>query len=654
MKENDVSSYDILRRIDNPAEIKRLNEEELELLAAQIRHRIIDVVSRSGGHLASSLGVVELTIALNYAFNFPEDKIVWDVGHQCYAHKILTGRNERFETLRQADGVSGFPRRCESEYDAFDTGHAGTSISAALGMASARDHHKKDHKVIAVIGDGSMTSGLAFEGLNQAGVSKSNLTVVLNDNKMSISHNVGALSQHLNRIITGRWYTRMREEFNQVFKTVMGGQITHFAKRVEEAVKGVIVPGKLFEDLGFKYIGPIEGHETSYLIETFEAVKQLKGPKLVHVITTKGKGYGPAEKKSHAFHGVSPFHQETGVSRKKSKNPTYTSVFADTLVELAGEDEKIIGITAAMPEGTGLLNFAEKFPDRFYDVGIAEEHATTFAAGLATEGMKPVVAIYSTFLQRAFDQILHDVCLMNLNVTFAIDRAGIVGEDGATHQGLFDISFLRSIPNMVMMAPKDEGELRRMLKTAISHRGPAAIRYPRGVAEGVKLPKVIQSLPVGKGELLTDGTDILIIAIGTSVNQAVPTAQTLLDEGYNPAVINARFIKPLDEELITRMASKCGLVLTVEEGVLAGGFGSAVMELFERRNVTDVTLKRIGIEDMFVQHGAQSAKRKEHGLDTESVTRTAREFLRLHGKKPHPVTGGVIDSEKKAVGFHSG
>ncbi|VAX22572.1 1-deoxy-D-xylulose 5-phosphate synthase [hydrothermal vent metagenome] len=619
-------SYDLLDRILGPQDIKSLSIEELTELAKEVRHRIIDVVSRSGGHLASSLGVVELTIAMQYVYDAPRDKIIWDVGHQCYANKILTGRNDRFDTLRKEGGLSGFPAREESEYDPFTTGHAGTSISAALGLAQARDLQGDDYKVIAVIGDGSMTAGLAFEGLNHAGSLNTNLTVILNDNKMSISSNVGALSQHLNRMITGRWYRRVKERFAQALHTVAGDQVTYFAKKFEEAMKAAIVPGGLFEDLGYKYVGPIEGHELSYLIETFQAVKRLKGPKLVHVVTTKGKGYGPAEKKAHSFHGVSPFHTDTGASKKKGK-ASYTEIFSDTLIDLAKEDDKIVAITAAMPEGTGLDKFALEFPERFFDVGIAEQHATTFAAGLAAEGMKPVVAIYSTFLQRVFDQIIHDVSLMNLNVTFAVDRAGIVGEDGVTHQGLFDYTYLRCAPNMVVMAPKDENELKRMLKTALYHPGPAAMRYPRGAIVGVKPQKNIEPVEIGRGEILKEGTDICLLAVGDPVQASMEAALQLEKDGYSVAVVNARFVKPLDEALIKKMGERCGLILTVEENVLAGGFGSAVLELIERARVPHVAIRRIGIPDEYVSHGSQSDKRKEYGLDAGGIERVAREFL---------------------------
>ncbi|MBI5816055.1 MAG: 1-deoxy-D-xylulose-5-phosphate synthase [Nitrospinae bacterium] len=644
------SGYPILSRIKSPGDIKSLDVPELEKLAEELRAKIIEVVSRNGGHLASSLGVVELTIAMHYVYDAPEDKIIWDVGHQCYAHKLLTGRYERFNTLRKSGGISGFPSRTESPYDCFNTGHAGTSISAALGFAQARDHRGKQNKVIAVIGDGSMTAGLAFEGLNHAGAMHTNLTVVLNDNKMSISHNVGALSQHLNRIITGKWYVKLKEEFGQVIQSVAGDQVAQFTKRFEEAIKGIIVPGKLFEDLGYKYVGPIAGHEISYLIETLLAAKDLKGPKLIHVITTKGKGYAPAEEKAQSFHGVSPFHPATGDSIKTVSKMTYTDVFADALIDLAKKDKSIVAITAAMPEGTGLSKFAGVFPDRFYDVGIAEQHATTFAAGMAADGMKPVVAIYSTFLQRVFDQIAHDVCLMDLNVTFAVDRAGLVGEDGATHQGLYDYTYLRCVPNMVVMAPKDEHELPLMLKAAVDHPGPAAIRYPRGAVFGTRNASDTPPVAIGKGELLRDGADLCIIAAGNPVYAALEAAVRLSAEGLDVAVVNARFVKPLDAELIERMGEKCGLLMTVEENTLAGGFGSAVMELIESKRIPHVAVRRLGLPDVFVEHASQAEQREKFGLDANGIERAAREFVH-DSRSANPVNGS--SHAQKAAGYPS-
>jgi len=626
-KTNPDTIYEILSKVASPADIKMMSVPELVKLADEIRRRIIDVVSRSGGHLASSLGVVELTIALHYVYDTPKDKIVWDVGHQCYAHKILTGRNERFDTLRQAGGISGFPSVTESPYDCFNTGHAGTSISAALGLAQARDLKGDDHKVLAVIGDGSMTAGLAFEGLNHAGSLHTNLTVVLNDNKMSISGNVGALSQHLNKIITRKWFVRIEKEWDQMMDTIVGDPALQFSQRFREAVKGMIIPGKLFEDLGYKYVGPIEGHEISYLIETFRAVKELEGPKLVHVVTTKGKGYPPAEEKAQSFHGVSPFHPETGSAIKTRTSKTYTEVFSDALIDLAVKDRRIVAITAAMREGSGLAPFSEKFPDRFFDVGIAEQHATTFAAGLAMAGLKPVVAIYSTFLQRVFDQIIHDVCLSGLDVTFAIDRAGIVGEDGVTHQGLFDLAYLRCAPGMVVMAPKDEPELARMLRTAIEHPGPAALRYPRGAGAGLDITRECDPIPIGQAELSRDGEDLCVIAVGTMTGPSMAAAKSLEDEGFKVAVVNARFIKPLDGKMIAMMGERCGRLLTVEENVLAGGFGSAVLELVESRKIPHTSCRRIGVDDVFIEHGDANVMRAKAGLDAKGIAAAARTFI---------------------------
>ncbi|MBI3600516.1 MAG: 1-deoxy-D-xylulose-5-phosphate synthase, partial [Nitrospinae bacterium] len=564
----------LLNTINSPDDLKKINRSSLPELSKEIRKFIIDSVSKTGGHLASSLGVVDLTIALHYIFKTPEDIIIWDVGHQCYTHKILTGRRENFATLRQYGGISGFPRREESVYDAFDTGHSGTSISIALAYAKARDKTGGGNSVIAVIGDGSMTSGLALEGLNNAGTLNSDIIVVLNDNKMSISPNVGAISAHLNKIITGQLYNRMKGDVEYLLKTIpaIGGQMAKFAHRVEEAVKGLFVPGRFFEDLGFKYVGPIDGHNINHLLDTFESVKRLKGPILVHVVTTKGKGYKPAEDEADSFHGVSQFDVTTGSFKKKKSPPSYTEIFSKTLVSLADSDDKIVAITAAMADGTGLDRFEERFKDRFYDVGIAEQHAVTFAAGLAVKGFKPVVAIYSTFLQRAYDQILHDVCLTNLPVTFAIDRAGIVGEDGATHQGLFDLSYLRSLPNMVLMAPKDENELQYILKTAIEYNGPAAVRYPRGSGEGVKLEKDFNAIEIGRGEIIRNGGDIVILAIGNTVYPSLEAASLLMNSGIDAAVVNMRFVKPIDRDIIIAFAKKSRIIVTVEENVLQGGF----------------------------------------------------------------------------------
>jgi 1-deoxy-D-xylulose-5-phosphate synthase len=574
--------------------------------------------------------VVELTTVLHYVFDFPRDKLVWDVGHQSYAHKLLTGRKDRFHTLRQYEGISGFPKRDESPYDAFDSGHSGTSISSALGMAEARRLKGEEGKIIAVIGDGSMTAGLAFEGLNQTGHIDQDLIVILNDNEMSISRNVGALSSYLNRLMTGQFVNRFRNDMKDFLETLpgIGKSVLRFAKQAEESLKGLLMPGLLFEELGLKYIGPIDGHRLDYLIETFQNIKKLRGPILVHVITKKGKGYPPAETNPDRFHGVPPFVIETGELRNDQKSPpTYTEVFGETLCQLARENKRLIAITAAMQNGTGLEEFARRFPDRFYDIGIAEQHAVTFAAGLALEGMKPVVAIYSTFLQRAYDQILQDVCLQNLPVIFALDRGGIVGEDGPTHHGLFDFSYLRHIPNIIVMVPKDEIEFQHMIKTATECPMPVAFRYPRGKGMGVRREVSLQSIDIGKGEVLREGQDILIIAIGSTVYPSLRAAERLADVGIQAAVINSRFLKPLDGTLLCDWAKRTGKVLTVEENVLQGGFGSAVLELFQERGIFSIQVKRLGIPDIFVEHGPQTLLREKYGIDEKGIFKGVMEMF---------------------------
>jgi 1-deoxy-D-xylulose-5-phosphate synthase len=553
------------------------------------------------------------------------------VGHQSYVHKLLTGRKDRFHTLRQYKGISGFPKREESPYDAFDSGHSGASISSALGMAEARRLRGEEGKVIAVIGDGSMTAGLAFEGLNQTGDIDQDLIVILNDNEMSISPNVGALSSYLNRLMTGEFAYRFRKEIKKFLEGLpprIGKKLLRFAKHAEESLKGLLIPGLLFEEMGLQYIGPIDGHRMDYLIETFQNIKKLRGPILVHVITQKGKGYLPAERSPDRFHGVPPFVIETGELRSGQKNPpSYTEVFGETLCQLARENKRLIAITAAMQSGTGLEEFARQFPNRFYDIGIAEQHAVTFAAGLALEGMKPVVAIYSTFLQRAYDQVLQDVCLQNLPVVFALDRGGIVGEDGPTHHGLFDFSYLRHIPNLVIMVPKDENEFRHMIKTAMECPSPAAFRYPRGRGMGVKRDDSFQSIDVGKGEVLREGRDIVIVAIGTTVYPSLRAAEKLADTGIQAAVVNSRFLKPLDENLLCDWAKRTGKVLTVEENVLQGGFGSAVLELFEQRDLTSVQVKRLGIPDIFVEHGPQAVLREMYGIDESGIVQGVKKMF---------------------------
>lgn len=628
----------LLDQIQTPHDIKRLDLEELERLCSEIREEILLTVSKNGGHLSSNLGVVELTIALHYVFDLPIDKVVWDVGHQTYAHKILTGRRDRFHTLRQYGGISGFPKREESPYDAFDSGHSGTSISSALGMAEARRKRGEQGKMIAVIGDGSMTAGLAFEGLNQVGHIDQDLIVVLNDNEMSISPNVGALSSYLNRLMTGQFVNRFRDEMKSFLETLpgIGKSVLRFAKQAEESLKGFLMPGLLFEELGLKYIGPIDGHRLDFLIETFQNIKKLRGPILIHVITKKGKGYPPAEKDPTRFHGVSPFNIETGELRPSLNEdlPSYTEVFGETICQLAREDKRLVAITAAMQSGTGLEEYSRRFPDRFYDIGIAEQHAVTFAAGLALEGMKPVVAIYSTFLQRAYDQIVQDICLQNLPVVFAMDRAGIVGEDGPTHHGLFDFSYLRHIPNLIVMVPKDEEEFRHMIKTAIDCHQPVALRYPRGKGEGVKKNSELNRLEIGKGELLREGRDVLILAIGVTVYPALRAAKRLEEHNLSTAVINCRFLKPLDRSLICEWAQRTGRVLTVEENVLQGGFGSAILELLQEEGLYSIQTKRLGIPDLFVEHGPQSLLREKYGIDEKGIYRGVVEMFKIESHNP--------------------
>jgi 1-deoxy-D-xylulose-5-phosphate synthase len=617
----------LLEDIKSPADLKELSYKELDELAGELRETIIKGVSAGGGHLASNLGVVELSIALHYVFDTPKDKIIWDVGHQCYTHKLLTGRYEKFSTLRRYKGISGFPKRSESPYDAFGTGHSSTSISAATGIIEARDKKGETYKVIAVIGDGAMTAGLAFEGLNHAGQLKKDLIVVLNDNEMSISRNVGALSSYLNRILTGEMFQRFKKDTKNLIESIpkLGVPVARFAQKLEESLKGLFLPGILFEELGFNYIGPIDGHNIELLIETFKKIKHLEHPTLIHVITKKGKGYEFSEKDPCVFHGIGPFEPETG--SPLSSSVTYSDVFGRALTRLAEDNPKVIAISAAMKEGTGLTSFAEKYPDRFYDVGIAEPHAVTFAAGLAIEGMRPVVAIYSTFLQRAYDEIVHDVCLQNLPVVFAIDRAGIVGEDGPTHQGAFDISYLRHIPNIVVMAPKDASELEAMLSLALKHNGPVAIRYPRGKASE---PSVVStnSFGIGESEVLKEGDDIALLAIGNTVQSVLSASERLEKDGISTMVVNMRFVKPLDKELIRSVALKLKKIITIEENTIQGGFGSAVLECINKMGIHDAEVKMLGIPDEFVEQGTQAELRKKYGIDEEGIYSTAVSFIK--------------------------
>ncbi len=619
----------ILDKINSTQDLRTLPQTELPALALEIREEIIDVVSKTGGHLASSLGVVDLTIALHYAFDTPKDRIVWDVGHQAYAHKILTGRRAQFPMLRQHGGLSGFPKREESPCDHFDVGHASTSISAALGMAAARDIKGEDYRVIAVIGDGSISAGLAFEGMNQAGHLKKNLVVVLNDNEMSISPNVGALSSYLNKLMTGNFYTKLRKETKQFLQGIpkVGESMFNLAKRAEDSIKGLMVPGMLFEDLGFQYIGPIDGHNIDHLLEMFHNIKNYTWPVLVHVVTRKGKGCEFAERDPSRFHGTPPFDPVTGRTTRKASVLSYTEVFGQTMIKLAENNDTIVAISAAMSEGTGLDKFSEQFPDRFFDVGIAESHGVTFACGLAAEGLHPVAAIYSTFTQRAYDQVVHDLCLQNLPVMLALDRAGLVGEDGPTHHGVFDIAYLRHVPNMIVMAPKDENELQHMIKTAVEHPGPAAVRYPRGTGYGVPMDQELKKMEIGKAEVLIDGTDVAIIAIGNMVYPSIEAAKRLAGDGISAAVVNARFVKPLDENIIIQTAKLTGKVVTVEEHALLGGFGSAVLECLDAARVSGVKSLRIGLPDSYIEHGAQNVLRHKYGLDADSIYSSVKEFI---------------------------
>lgn len=621
----------MLSEINSPEDLKKLPRSALPRLAEEIRQEIVEVVSNNGGHLASSLGVVELTIALHYVFDSPRDKIIWDVGHQSYAHKLLTGRKDRFHTLRKLDGLSGFTKSSESPHDAFTTGHSSTSISAALGIACAKQLQHDHSKVVAIIGDGSMTAGMAYEALNQAGDLKKDLIVILNDNDMSIARNVGAVSSLLSRAFSGQRLQTWRREFGEFLRSLprIGTNVYRWAKRSEESFKTFITPGMLFEAFNFDYFGPINGHNLSHLITILSNIKNLKEPVLLHVTTTKGKGYAQAEQNPVYFHGIGRFDVNTGSSTApKSVIPTYTDVFGDFVTKLAEGDPRIVAVTAAMPEGTGLAKFADRFADRFFDVGIAEQHGVTFAAGMAAEGFRPIVAIYSTFLQRAYDQIIHDVCIEKLPVIFAIDRGGLVGEDGPTHNGQFDLSYLRTLPNMVIMAPKDENELCRMLKTAVLHDGPIALRYPRGPALGVTLDTHPTPLQVGGAEIVTSGSDLLILAIGRMVNEAAMAAEELKRNGIHATVVNSRFIKPLDEKLILQLCLDIPRVLIVEENALQGGFGSAVLELLADHNVAPTHIVRIGLPDQFIEHGNLSQLWEKYGLNAGGIVLRANQLIR--------------------------
>lgn len=624
MENKQALTKNILEHINSPADVKALNLDELKQLAEEIRHFLISVISKTGGHLAPNLGVVELTLALHRVFSTPEDKIVFDVGHQSYIHKIITGRREQFPTLRQYGGLSGFPKRSESEHDAFGTGHSSTSISAAVGMAVARDLQGQDYNVVAVIGDGSMTGGMAFEALNNAGMLHKKMIVVLNDNEMSISKNVGAMSEYLYQLRTGETYNRIKNDLEGWLKNMeFGSDVLKAIRRLKGSVKYLMVPTSIFEELGFTYLGPVDGHDLQTLTEVLQAAKKIDGPVLVHVLTKKGRGYKPAEESPNKFHGTGPFDIATG---KKIANPnapiTYTEVFGKTITELADADPKIIGITAAMPDGTGLTTFAKAHPERFFDVGIAEQHAVTSAAGAAAAGLKPVAAIYSTFLQRAYDSVLHDICMQKLHVTLCLDRAGLVGDDGFTHHGVFDYAYLRSMPEMTVMAPKDENELRHMLKTAVECNGPVSVRYPRGSGVGVDITEPLHTLPLGKAEVLREGSDVCIWAIGSMVSSALQVAEELAQQGISAGVVNMRFAKPLDKELLLEHAQKYTKLITLEEGMLQGGVGSAVLEtLNEAQLLQHCQVLTLGIPDEFVLHGDKRLLLRDLELDVPAIVR---------------------------------
>ncbi|CDM66029.1 1-deoxy-D-xylulose-5-phosphate synthase [Pyrinomonas methylaliphatogenes] len=622
---------ELLQTINSPEDLRRLPLDLLPKVAQEVRQYIIETMSRIGGHTGASLGAVELAVALHYAFDTPRDRLVWDVGHQAYAHKILTGRRDQFPTIRQYGGLSGFLRRDESEYDTFGAGHASTSISAALGMAIARDRKGENYHVCAIIGDASLPGGMAMEAINQAGHLKTRLIVLLNDNEMSIAPSVGALTGYLNRIREAQGYHRFKDEIGETLRSIpgVGERLHQAAKTVKDAIAAAVLPGALVNELGFKYIGYIDGHDTTALVRALREAQQIKdGPVIVHALTVKGKGYPPAEKNRYKWHASGPFDISTGAAIKSAKPspPTYTSVFSNALCELMAKDERIVAITAAMPDGTGVDQALEKFPGRAFDVGIAEQHAVTFAAGLACEGLRPVAAIYSTFLQRAFDQIVHDVCIQNLHVVFAMDRAGIVGADGPTHHGLLDIAYMRIVPNMVVMAPKDEAELRDMLLTAIEHTGPICFRYPRGAGVGVPLDREPQLLEIGKAEILRDGGEVALLAYGSMVHPSLRAAEQLAKEGIETTVVNARFAKPLDAELILALARTKRLIVTVEEAYLAGGFGSAVMELLEENGLLGrVRLVRMGVPDRWVTHGDQKLLLAKYGLDADGIYSRVKE-----------------------------
>src|SRR6202521_5059250 len=622
----------LLQNINSPTDLRRLQLEQLPTVADEIRQYILETMSRVGGHTGASLGAVELAVALHYAFDTPRDRLVWDVGHQAYAHKILTGRRDLLSTVKQYGGISGFLRRDESEYDTFGAGHASTSLSAALGMAIARDRKGEEHNVVALIGDASLAGGMAMEAVNQAGHLKTRLIVVLNDNEMSIAPAVGALTGYLNRIREAHGYHRFKDEVEEKLLAIpsLGGRLHHAAKTVKDAIAAAVLPGALVNELGFKYIGYVDGHNPRALVAAFREAQQIKdSPEIVHALTTKGKGYPQAEKDYYKWHATGPFDLKSGKAIKsKASAPTYTAVFGNTLAELMEKDEKVIALTAAMPDGTGICTALERFPERSFDVGIAEQHCVTFAAGMSCEGLKPVCAIYSPFLQRGFDQLIHDVCIQNLNVKFCLDRGGFAGGDGPTHHGLLDIAYLRAVPNLVVMAPKDEGEMRDMMFTMIEHVGPAAMRYPRGNGVGADIARAPQLLEIGKGEILRDGGEIAIVAYGSMVHPSLQAAANLAKENVEVTVVNARFVKPLDASLLLALEKTKRPIVTVEEAYLAGGFGSAILELLEENGLQDkVRVVRMGIPDRVVTHGDAKLLLAKYGLDADGIYNRVKESV---------------------------
>ena len=627
----DSHAYPLLQSIDSPLDLRRLSEDQLPQLTEELRAFLLETVSQSGGHFAAGLGTIELTVALHYVFDTPHDKVVWDVGHQAYPHKILTGRRDRISTIRRKDGLSAFPNRDECEFDCFGVGHSSTSISAALGMAIAAGLDHRNNHAVAIIGDGGLTGGMAFEALNHAGVLDANLLVILNDNEMSISPNVGALNNYLAKLLSGKLYTTVREGSRQLLRRHMPS-VWELARRAEEHMKGMVIPGTLFEELGFNYIGPIDGHDIDTLVTTLRNLRELPGPRFLHVVTQKGKGYAPAEADPVAYHAVGKFDPtQDHLPKSKPGSPTYTEIFGQWLCDMAEQDPRLLGITPAMREGSGLVEFSKRFPDRYFDVGIAEQHAVTLAGGQACEGYKPVVAIYSTFLQRAYDQLIHDVALQNLPVLFAIDRAGLVGPDGPTHAGSFDLSYLRCIPNMLIMAPADENECRQMLYTGFRHDGPAAVRYPRGKGPGVAPVAEMAALPIGKAEIKRHGSTLALLAFGTMVEPALQAGEAL-----DATVVNMRFVKPLDEALILEMARTHDVLVTVEENAIAGGAGAAVSEALSRHHCL-IPVVHLGLSDVFLEHASREELLSESGLDAAGIEQSVRRYLEATAKLKPPV-----------------